>query len=95
MKIAGKCFVDIEVEIARVPDHNPEIKLDESGVLWVKVYEGTKSFWAVAERLKTESEAKIYMVERLLSELNWAYKQVDMSKAEMKRTLIARGIISR
>lgn len=95
MKIAGKCYADIKASIARAPDHNPEIKLDDAGVLWVKVYEGTTAYWVRGDALKDENSAYLHSVERLIGELSLACNKSGISKAETKRKLISMGVISK
>ncbi|MPL66024.1 hypothetical protein SDC9_11692 [bioreactor metagenome] len=95
MKVIGKCFVNLEAEIAKVPDHNPEITLDGNGVLWVKVYEREKSFKVRLDCLTGEREANEKMAELLIWRLGLFAGKAGWTKAEAKRRLIRCGVISK
>ncbi|MFZ2635561.1 MAG: hypothetical protein WAX33_04395 [Rectinemataceae bacterium] len=95
MKVSGMYYVDVSAEMAVVPEQNPEIKIDERGIIWVKAYKGEKALWVAAEYLKSNSKACEFMVERLLAELQWAGNRAGLSKAEMKRRLLSHMVISK
>ena len=95
MKVTGKCYVDLETEIAKVPDHNPEITITEAGELWVKVYEGDKSFKVRLDSLRDERDAYARMAELLTYRLGTFAEKAGWTKAETRRKLIHCGAISK
>lgn len=95
MKVSGKAYVDVTTELAKVPENNPEIKLDDQGVVWVKVWEGSKAMFVRADSLKTEKEAWTDMTRILLWRLAMVANKADITKAQLKRDLIRCGAISK
>jgi len=94
MKIAGKCFVDVTTELARVPNEIQEIKV-EDGILYAKVWEGQRSFWASVGSLKDEREAWEKMFEILAWRLSTSADKAGLTKAEVRRRLVKIGAISK
>ncbi len=94
MDLRNKCYFDFELTTARTVEQNLEAKLKE-GVLWVKVWNGDKSFFVRADSLKDEKKAYEDLLQHLIWELSWMMSRAGMTKAEMKRQLIGAGVISK
>jgi hypothetical protein len=94
MDIRNKRYFRLEMTTARTVEQNLEAQLKE-GVLWVKVWDGDKSFYVPADRLMDEKKAYEDLIQHLVWKLSWAMVNAGMTKAEMKRQLIRAGVISK
>jgi len=94
MDIRNKFYFDFNLTTARTVEQNLEAQLKD-GVLWVKVWDGGKSFFVRADSLKDEKKAYEDLIEHLVWKFSWIMSRAGMTKAEMKRKLIGAGVISK
>ncbi|ULQ59222.1 hypothetical protein K7I13_12065 [Brucepastera parasyntrophica] len=94
MRIAGMCSPVYEIGLAKVPEYDQEVKLD-NGVLYAKVTKsGNRKEWVSVSSLKSKREANQKLFDWLKWDIDSLRKELDMSKAELKRQLIRAGIIN-
>lgn len=95
VNIAGKFYPDFKCELARVPDaQGRQIRLN-GGTIQVLVAENDHELWVSAGWLRSEKDAWESLIEHLVNELSWAVSQGHISKAEIRRRLLAAEVISK
>ena len=96
MDIKGKYYPEVEVIKKKVPEFDQEVKL-ENGIIYTIIVNpdtGKKS-WLRVNYLKSAKESNEYILEQLVWRLQDVKKDLDMSKAELKRRLIKYDLISK
>jgi hypothetical protein len=94
VNICGKMYPKVEIEVMKVPDFGKEVRLNGS-TIQVLVREGEESIWVPASWLKDERRAWQDIVEIVAYQIGRAATNAGMTKAELKRKLIAAGAISK
>ena len=96
MNIKGKIYPEVEVTRNKVPEFDQEVKV-ENGIIWTIIVnpDNGKKLWARVDYLKSAKESNEYILERLLWAMSDVKKNMDMSKAELKRRLIKYDLISK
>jgi hypothetical protein len=94
VNISGKMYAKVEIGVMKVPDFGREVRLNGS-TIQVLVREGDNSAWVPASWLKDERKAWQDIVENVAWQIGRAATNAGMTKAELKRKLIAAGAISK